>query len=388
MVDDTSPTKAAAASPPLALRGRLPGTCYAPLECLGEGASGEVLLARHVELDALVVVKLLHFTLDDAPDLAERMRLEAQTLARLSHPHIVRVLDYGVSDGRPYFAMEHLGGEPLDEVLFARGAFSLEHALELARQLLDALGYLHDKGLVHRDIKPQNLLLCSGPDGAPLLKLIDFGVLKLGDASGTIAPIAFPTETGTSIGTPRYLAPEQARGQKVDGRSDLYAAGLVLYELLAGRAAFAHHEDIASLLMAQIREMPEPLSSFTGVPDAVDRVIQRAVAKAPEDRFATAAAFWAALESAAGAPPTTRLPSSVSALETEVLEASTRRLTPPAATWAATEIAPASLPSPPPPTPAPRPRARALATFLATAAAFFAATVLALVALRVAGVLP
>ncbi|MFO0590471.1 MAG: serine/threonine-protein kinase [Polyangiaceae bacterium] len=283
----------------------LAGTPYRTTATLGAGGMGEVVEAEHVTLGKRVVVKLLKKTLADDALWLERFRFEAQVLARLCHPNLVDVTDLGrTGDGRPYFVMERLRGRTLSVELQTWGALPVASAIEIMRQVLAGLGEAHRHGLVHRDVKLDNIFLCDAGGAAPekaqreryRVKLLDFGIAKAGQR-GAETPIAaapaYPTQEGTTMGTPRYIAPEQIRGRTaVDARADLYAAGVVLYVLVAGRGPFQHKSTLA-LLDAHLNESPKAPSSVAPqpIPAELDRAILCALAKRPEDRFVSAEAF-------------------------------------------------------------------------------------------------
>jgi eukaryotic-like serine/threonine-protein kinase len=292
----------------------LAGTPYRVLAPLGGGAMGEILEAEHLELGKRVVVKLLRAELAGDPTLVERMRLEAQTAARLAHPNLVAVTDCGhTQDRRPYFVMERLHGSTLREELNRRGALSVPEAIDVVRQVLAGLQIVHEAGLVHRDVKLDNLFLCTPVDGRRHVKVLDFGIAKVvvrHRSELTPAPIAVPTADGYVLGTPRYAAPEQARGSVVDARTDVYSTGIVLYWLLTGCDPFAHHRGARELVWAHVSELPEPPSrrSSRPIPAALDAAVLRALEKRPGDRFPSAAAFAAELAAIAAAPGVTEAP--------------------------------------------------------------------------------
>lgn len=281
----------------------LAGTPYRTVRKLGRGGMGEVLEAEHMGLGKRVVVKLLRPELTGDPSLVERLRIEAQAMARLQHPHVASVHDLGTTPrGRPYFVLEYLEGCTVSEDLRAHGPMPVAEAIRVVLDVLDGLGAAHKAGLVHRDVKGTNVFLCA-PDryGKRPVKLLDFGVVKVNAAR---EPRFFPTEAGHFIGSPAVAAPEQARGQAVDGRADLYATGLLLYVLIAGKSPFNGATMPQAVLAAQVLTVPPPLSSATSqtVPVVLDMIVAKALAKDPSDRYGTAAQMAAALERVLAAP--------------------------------------------------------------------------------------
>ena len=281
----------------------LVGTPYRTLGMLGQGGMGVVVDAEHVALRKRVVVKLLRRELSDRPDLVDRMRVEGQTLALLSRENhnLVDVTDFGQTpQGRTFLVMERLFGRTLKDELRELGVVPIVDAIDWVRQTLAGLHAAHEAGIVHRDVKLDNLFLCDAPPsqvvGAPpprrVVKVLDFGIAKIGDDSG-IAPLAQPTQEGSLMGTPRFLSPEQARGGTIDRRTDVYGAGMVLYTLLAGRGPFHHLDDAVSLLRAHAFDPPAPASQLAAqpIPPELDAIVLKAVAKKPDERFASAAAF-------------------------------------------------------------------------------------------------
>lgn len=296
----------------------LAGTPYRAVRPLGRGGMGEVFEAEHVALGKRVVVKLLRPELSHDGSLVERLRIEAQAMAKLHHPHIAAVHDLGTTPGgRPYFVLEYLAGRTLAEELTARGSLPVHEAVRIALEVLDGLGAAHAAGLVHRDIKPPNVFLCD-PDrnGRRVVKILDFGIVKV---SPSRVPRAFPTEGGQFIGSPASAAPEQARGETIDARADLYATGLLLYTLIAGKTPFSGAAGSAqAVLWAHVLTVPAKLSSAArqAVPAALDAIVAKALAKQPDDRFASAAEMAAALAAvgSAGDAPT---PEGMSTLRAE-----------------------------------------------------------------------
>lgn len=269
---------------------------------------GEVFEAEHVGLKTRLVVKLLHGRYAGKPDILDRMRVEAQALALLNHPNIVRVVDFGATDDeRTFLVMERLYGRTLAKEQKERQSLPALEAIAITREILAGLAAAHDAGMIHRDIKLDNIFLCDPSTegrgearGERLVKLLDFGVIKLlpeGASAEQLArspaPLAYPTATGFTVGSPRFIAPEQALGTPVDARCDVYAVGMILYILLAGRGPFDHINATQNILQAHIATSPEPPSVFAEapIPPELEAAVLRALAKRPEERFPTALAF-------------------------------------------------------------------------------------------------
>jgi serine/threonine-protein kinase len=261
---------------------------------------GEVFLVEHRATRRRVVAKLIHAKLASDPRLMERLRIEAQSLAELDHHHIVRILGLDKTrTHRPFIVLEYLEGRTLADELKLAGPPHVLEALSFASHLLSAVAAAHEKGLVHRDIKPDNIFLCSLKDGRRFLKLLDFGVVRVMPGSEAVEPMRFDlrTNTGVVVGTPRYVSPEGAMGEDVDPRADLYSVGLVLYAMLVGRGPFDHLEGDDRLLHAHALEAPEPPSRYAlePIPQELDRAVLKVLAKNPNDRFQTADDFQTCL---------------------------------------------------------------------------------------------
>jgi serine/threonine-protein kinase len=274
--------------------GFLPGTPYRLGRKLGEGANGIVYEAEHVELGRKVALKVLSSGSSGVAAPFEMFRREARAIAGLSHPNLVQLYDFGTSlDGRAFLSMELCPGETLDARLRG-GPLGWREAVHLAIETTDALEAAHAAGLVHRDIKPQNLML--GPTGQ--VKLLDFGIATAAARDpGRPAPAGERAAHGFAVhGTPEYMAPEQVAGETVDLRADLYALGCVLYEMLTGVRAFDGPSSVV-IMGKQLRETPAPPRARAGdaVPRSVDAVVVRAMQKRPEDRYASAGAMREAL---------------------------------------------------------------------------------------------
>ena len=259
---------------------------------VASGASGDVFEAYDPIIDRPVAVKMLRRELAERNDVdwLERFRHEARAGGRRMHPNIVAVLDFGEQDGAPYLAMEYIDGETLDVAIRRSGAFPEARAVSIIVQVLSALEFAHGNGVIHRDIKPSNILL---PDRGPI-KVADFGIAHLEASDLTVE--------GDILGTPSYMAPEQLLGRPVDHRADLYAAGLVFAEMLTGTKQFQRgFSDVVRALQEGV--VPAAPADHAGIPPAFATVIDRALARDPNERFVDAADFARAITDAAGLPP-------------------------------------------------------------------------------------
>src|SRR5438094_1645213 len=257
---------------------------YRIIRKLGAGGMANVYLAEDQELGRRVAIKILddRHAADDS--FIERFRREAKNAAGLSHPNIVSIYDRGEAEGTYYIAMEYLAGRSLKELIVSRGPAAVRIAIDYTRQILAAIGYAHRHGIVHRDIKPHNVVVDS--DGR--LKVTDFGIARAGASQ--------MTEVGSIIGTAQYLSPEQAKGAPVDQTSDLYSVGVVLYELLTGVVPFSGDTPV-EIAMKHLSAVPEPPSAKRAeIPRNLDLIVMRALAKDPEDRYQSAAEMEADLE--------------------------------------------------------------------------------------------
>jgi hypothetical protein len=265
----------------------IPGTRYRVLGLLGVGGMGSVYEVEHIELGKRFVLKALLSDLAQREDLVARVRNEQRALGRLEHPCIVAVTDAGTTSlDIPYFVMERLDGETLSARLKRGGCLSLPDALTLAAGVLEGLSAAHHIGVIHRDIKPQNIFIAAGLRP----KILDFGVAKVADVSGAI------TARGVAVGTPRYMSPEQASGEDVDGRSDIYAVGLLLFECLTGHGPFDDARDANEMLLAHLsRPVPRLLERVPGMTPELDAFIAQLLAKTRDTRPSTAAGAAVAL---------------------------------------------------------------------------------------------
>src|ERR1700681_1849362 len=271
---------------------------YEILEKLREGGMGALYKVRHRLLDEIRVIKLMRQQLGDDPEAKARFEREARLAIKLRHPNIAQLYDFTIDDdGTAFIVMEFIDGLTLQEVLVFHGPPPLGFALEVAQQSLKAIGYLHLRGFIHRDISPDNLMLTTDADGRPLVKLIDLGIAKiLGGGQETLQ-----TQAGAFLGKVRYAAPEQFGSQgaaTADARGDLYSFGVVLYELLTARFPI-QGRDPGSLIAAHMFRPPLPFAETDPqghVPEALREAVLRALAKKPAERFASAAEMSDVLE--------------------------------------------------------------------------------------------
>jgi len=277
------------------------------LKELGRGGMGTVLLAEHALIQKRVAIKVLHAHLAQDPDLVERFLAEARTLTLVQHENVVTLYDLDTRDGRPYLVMEYLEGQSL--AAFAQGALAPAMAVDLLAQVCDALGAAHAHGIVHRDLKPANVFLVPLPQGRQRVKLLDFGIAKLLSRPAG----QFTTEVGMLLGTPEFMAPEQCGDAPVDARTDLYAAGVLAYFLLTGQVPFAGRT-AAEVLIGHLQKTPVPPHQVKpAVPAELSRVVLRALAKSPTDRYASAAELRAALVASLTPAPESPAPVTFSA---------------------------------------------------------------------------
>jgi serine/threonine-protein kinase len=268
--------------------GELIGGRYEVEDLVGTGGMSSVYRARDNVLERQVALKILHDHFSGDPEYVERFRREARAIAGLNHPNIVTVIDRGELGRHQFIVFEHVAGENLKDVVRRRGPLPVDEAVALTMQVARGLAFAHDHGVVHRDVKPQNVLI----DENGTAKVTDFGIAR------SIDPGEGLTETGTVLGTSGYIAPEQASGLRVDSRSDQYSLGVVLYELLTGEPPYSG-DNVMAVAMKHLREpVPRVRDRRRGVPASVDAIVSRAMAKRPEDRFPSTDDMVAALEAA------------------------------------------------------------------------------------------
>jgi beta-lactam-binding protein with PASTA domain/predicted Ser/Thr protein kinase len=266
---------------------------YRVLNRIGSGGMADVYCAEDLQLGRRVALKLLYRRFAEDEEFVERFRREASSAAGLQHPNVVAVFDRGEFDGTYYIAMEFLEGRSLKQIVRQEGALDPDRAIDIVTQILKAARFAHRRGIVHRDIKPHNVIV----DDEGRAKVTDFGIARAGASD--------MTETGSIMGTAQYLSPEQAQGHPVDARSDLYSIGVVLYELLTGRVPF-DAESAVTIALKQVSEQPVPPSEFNpAVSEQLEDVVMRALQKDPANRFADADEFILALDQVRGIAPGT-----------------------------------------------------------------------------------
>ena len=264
---------------------------YEILEPIGAGGMGEVYRAKDTRIDRTVAIKVLPLALANDAGLKQRFAREAKSISSLNHPHICTLYEFDSHDGTDFLVMEHLEGESLAERIARKGALPFDIAVRYAVHIAEALDAAHRHGITHRDLKPGNIMLTEmGP------KLLDFGLAKLAeqkdgahdDVSSVVPTQAQPlTEQGAILGTFQYMAPEQLEGKEADARTDIFAFGAVVYEMITGKRAFEGKSQ-ASLIGAILEREPEAISSAQPLaPLALERVVKKCLAKAPEDRYHT-----------------------------------------------------------------------------------------------------
>jgi len=258
---------------------------------IAEGGMGRVYEARHTRLPGRVfAVKILHRALAADAEVVSRFRREAEIADAIEHPNVLRIYDvHATGDGVPFIVSERLRGEDLGQRLEREGRMSIADTVQVLRQVCDVLAAVHARGVIHRDLKPNNLFLVGDP-ARPTVKLIDFGIARL-----RVAGDAAATATGVVMGTPAFMAPEQARGQRVDARADIYAVGAIAYACVTGRSPYDLSDTAAALHAVLTADPPRPRALVPEIPEDLELVLQRAMAREPDDRYPTLEAFSAAL---------------------------------------------------------------------------------------------
>ena len=266
------------------LIGRVMAERYHILKRIGEGGMGRVYLGEHVKMNRQCAIKVMSPALVNDHESAARFAREASNAARIIHPNVAAVFDYGESEGLVYLVMEYVEGEPLARILAREAPLPVERALDLARQIADGLGAAHELGIVHRDLKPDNILVSRNKAGKEVAKVVDFGIAKAiqenaGDAL---------TRTGLVIGTPEFMSPEQLLGDPIDARSDLYALGCIMHLMLTASPPFSAPTREQMIKRRLSEEAPHIQHLDPGLPDSLDRMVNRLLARSPAERFGSA----------------------------------------------------------------------------------------------------
>jgi serine/threonine-protein kinase len=286
---DSTETEASAAP----LVGTVLAGRYRIERLLGSGGMGSVYRAEHVLMRKACAVKVLHREMTQVKEVVARFEREAVAAARIEHPHVAAATDFGQLDnGSFYLVLEFIEGKSLSQLIFESGPLPEERALVIARQIADALAAAHGAGIIHRDLKPDNVMLVAKEGANDFVKVLDFGIakVKLDGDPGVSQPAL--TRLNTVMGTPEYMAPEQARGETVDHRADLYTVGIILYEMLAGRSPF-RHEEFVVVLTKKLTEDPPPLPAHVSAAtrDLVEKLLQRTPADRPQSALAVVRAI-------------------------------------------------------------------------------------------------
>jgi beta-lactam-binding protein with PASTA domain len=288
-------------------QGQLINDRYRILGMLGSGGMADVYLAEDLSLGRRVALKVLLRRFADDQTFVERFRREAKAAAGLNHPNVVGIYDWGQIDSLYYIVMEYVEGETLKDLIRRRGRLPGNEAVGITLGLLAAIDFAHQHGIVHRDIKSQNILI----DRSGQVKVTDFGIARAGDSS--------MTEAGSILGTAQYLAPEQARGEPVDERTDLYSVGVVLYEMLTGRVPFKG-DSAVTVALKHVNELPpQPQELVPGLPFSLNQIVLKALAKSPDHRYASAAEFARDLRSAQTGGPLVAAAFDAAAESTQVM---------------------------------------------------------------------
>src|SRR5689334_16019334 len=282
------------------LLGQVVDNRYRLESVLGRGGMGLVFKAAHLGLRRQVAVKILHPSLAASPEVRSRFEREALAVGKVDHPNCVATYDVGrLSDGSLYLAMELLEGKSLADVLEQEAQLATGRALHILAHVLRGLGGIHAAGLIHRDIKPENIFLIRQGDDLDFAKILDFGIAKpiSGELSDDNVRL---TQAGMAFGTPIYMAPEQALGNPMDGRADLYAASVMAYEMLCGQPPFYSEDKLEVMSMHTAKPVPPMrqrlIRGGRPVPSSLERLILRGLTKKPGDRYGSAEIFLAAVE--------------------------------------------------------------------------------------------
>jgi eukaryotic-like serine/threonine-protein kinase len=275
----------------LDLSGEVLDRRYRVLERMSEGGMGVVYRGVRTKLDRPVAIKILHGALIDGSRGKKRFEREAQMMARLDHPHCVSIIDYGVHRQKPYVVMELVRGQSLHDMLAELGRLEIPRAVEIMRQILSGLAHVHDQAILHRDLKPANIMITPKAPLGLHVRLLDFGLARMLGASTSLS-------NDIAVGTPSYMSPEQCRGENVDVTCDIYACGIVLFEMLTGKKPLTSDDPLETIKM-QTHALPPRLADMApGNYGQLEDVVERALAKMPSDRYPSAVAMSEALDRA------------------------------------------------------------------------------------------
>ena len=286
--------------------GRVIAGRYRMLEKLGQGGMGAVYKGQHIRMQRLTAIKILTSDLASNEEFIARFQREAEMASQIDHPNAVSIYDFGeAEDGLIYLAMEFVDGRPLSDIMKREGSLPLDRVVRITKQAAGALGAAHALGIIHRDFKPDNIMVCDKPGRSDWVDVVDFGIAKRAAADSQQPGL---TQAGYVLGTPLYMSPEQVSGEDLDPRSDLYSLALVVYEMLSGDLPF-DGATTQSKMVKRLLEPPRLISHIRpqlNLPPAVEDVILRALARAPNDRYSSTNEFAEALERAARREPITQ----------------------------------------------------------------------------------
>src|SRR5688572_12853777 len=275
---------------------------YKITEVMAAGSMGAVFKAERVPVGKLVAVKFLHASYANDSEFQARFDRETRVMSKLAHPNCVSVVDFGVWEGAPYLVMEYVAGKTLRAMIDDEGGIAPYRALMITKQIAAGLAHAHAQGITHRDVKPANIMITEEIGTGEHVRILDFGLARLRGAVGRDA-----TQSNVVVGTPNYMAPEQTvGGGTIDARTDLYAVGVVLFEMIAGERPFQAEDTLALLGMhraAPIPRLADRVKSKVELPDGLQEVIETAMAKSPDDRFQSAIELAEAIDEITGSRP-------------------------------------------------------------------------------------
>jgi serine/threonine-protein kinase len=307
------------------LVGTIVGGRYRLLRVIGEGGMGAVYEGEHVHMRKRSAVKVLHPDMSRVPEVVARFEREAMAASHIDHPNVAAATDFGkLDDGSFFLVLELVEGSSLRDVV-AQGRLDASRALHIARQIAGALARAHEQQIVHRDLKPENVILGKRDGDPDFVKVLDFGIAKVPVAaiSGTTTEAPALTQVGMVYGTPEYMAPEQAMGRPIDGRADLYALGIILFEMLAAERPFKADDGVVLLGMQVSAPLPR-LADKAPVSEAIEAIVRKLAAKDPAERYATARDVMDAIDAVAGQPDRVSLPRAATVLSGPVVPKQSR----------------------------------------------------------------